>query len=191
MTHEVHSALRNYNRRPTGPNPWAGHGTAFEWDLYGQSQLPEEYAGVDVLFSVLPWPNGWSVFEERAGAAGEDRTYTGFIRSVVTLAESAAVPCYFLTAKRSLSLLPRAWRLGKVRLFGAIVDMVGCGPPITIEPIDVLLFLRALARRYDCVGDFCCGFGQTARVFAECGKRYAVSDYNADCVAYVSGRSAG
>jgi hypothetical protein len=189
MTQEVHSALKNHNQRPTGPNPWAGHGLAFEWDLYGQSQLPTQYADADVLFSVLPWPNGWSVFEERAEATGGNRTYTGFMQSVVTLAESSAMPCYFLTAKRSLSLLPRTWRRGKIRLFGEVVDLVGSGPPITVEPLDVSLFLKALARQYNCVGDFCCGFGQTARIFAECGKRYVASDYNAECVAYVSGRS--
>jgi 2-polyprenyl-3-methyl-5-hydroxy-6-metoxy-1,4-benzoquinol methylase len=43
-----------------------------------------------------------------------------------------------------------------------------------------------LARRYARVGDFCCGYGRTLRLFARHGKRFTGSDYNARCIGYIA-----
>ena len=43
-----------------------------------------------------------------------------------------------------------------------------------------------LAARYSCIGDFCCGYGRTAKRFNEAGKRFVVSDYNPAWIGYMA-----
>jgi hypothetical protein len=46
--------------------------------------------------------------------------------------------------------------------------------------------LHALAQRYDVAGDFCAGYGRTARFFLRSGKRAVVSDFNPQCIGYIA-----
>jgi hypothetical protein len=188
MSDGVHSALKNHNKVPSNPFSHRDRGAVFQWDAYGKAALPESYSSVDVLFAALPWPTGWKVFEERAGAVSGERSYAGFIRSVVEMTQATSLPAFYVTAKPSLKWFPSSWWRFPVGLFGSTVDLVGTEPlPGAEGEMKITDFIAVLAKRFDCVGDFCCGYGQTGRIFAECGKTFVMSDYNDECIRYLRG----
>lgn len=46
--------------------------------------------------------------------------------------------------------------------------------------------LALLARKYKKVGDWCCGYGYSGRVFLSQGREAVLSDYNAKCIGYIA-----
>jgi hypothetical protein len=45
--------------------------------------------------------------------------------------------------------------------------------------------LHYVARYHSCIGDFCCGYGQSARIFRSEGKQFVCSDFNASCIGFI------
>ena len=48
------------------------------------------------------------------------------------------------------------------------------------------MIMRSLAIRFNYVGDFCAGYGNTCRIFKEHGKSFIASDINPKCVYYIA-----
>jgi SAM-dependent methyltransferase len=124
--------------------------------------LPADYAACDVLYADLPWPNGMAAFNDRAAADGTidhqgvRKLPPPDVSAPIRLNQWAAVVAAYHTTD-----MPQR-----------------CGTDIEV--------IGHLARRYARVGDFCCGYGRTLRLFARHGKRFTGSDYNARCIGYIA-----
>lgn len=190
------------NLRPAHPAnaPMTGcatrGGVAFVHDLM-TGPLPDAYAACDVLYADLPWKSGFAEFNRRAGI-DDGRTYEEFLAAVDAAVRESGRPAVLTTGKHSLGILqPDATapvRLSWLNLQPGTAALYGLdhGP---LDPDDgstatTHRVLHALARWYDCAGDFCCGYGLTGRVFAAARKRYVLSDHNPACIGEIAATAA-
>ena len=171
---------------------WEGAGClAFVHDLMSAPTLPGEFLICDVLVTDLPWRIGYETFNRRAGVI-DGRTYGTFMTRVSEIVESTSVPLYLITGKHALRHLPAPDCALFMRLNEDDALAIGYRPGGEVERSYGVSqeFLAELARRYDVAGDFCAGYGRTARFFLRAGKRAVMSDYNARCIGYIAEHAA-
>ena len=186
---DYHSALKPPVTDAPAVDRWEGLNVlAFVHDLMTAPTLPAEYAKVEVLVADLPWQTGFKKFNERAGITETGRTYAAFMRRVREIVESTGVPTYLITGRHALPKLPTPDVILPMVLNQDEAVAIGYRPgsETDFEYGVAQEFLLALATRYRVAGDFCCGYGRTARTFLRQGKRAVVSDFNASCVGYIS-----
>ncbi len=152
--------------------------------------LPPEYKACDVLYTDLPWRPGFEEFNRRAGVEG--REYQEFLAAVSRIVNDFPGPVVLVTGKHARRDLPAPDHVMKSRLNGApcIALSYRLDPAkFCINPefcfCDVEMFLTWLAERFECVGDFCCGYGRVGRIFQEYGRRWVMSDFNPTCIGYI------
>jgi hypothetical protein len=176
----VNSPLLNQARHPQG--------VAFVHDLLTAPALPAEFAECDVLYADLPWRNGFSEFNRRAGV-NDDRTYSEFLKTVARLLEDERRPVFLLTGKHALRQLPPPDFTRAVRMFqfSALAVVYNATPTHrSLRWTTATALLDQLGGLHRSVGDFCCGYGSSVRAFAEAGRRFVASDFNPRCVGYIA-----
>jgi hypothetical protein len=158
-------------------------GIAFRYDITTRL-LPPEYGPCDVFYSDLPWRtcSGFKTFNDRADI-NDGRTYSGFMESISAIVTTVTIPTILLTGPHAKPYLPAPsykfpLRLNEYRALVYCFHFNG-RPPVTKTAAELL---HALAQRFDCIGDFCCGYGTAGRIFAQYGKRFVMSDFNAQCI---------
>lgn len=161
--------------------------TAFVHDLMTSPALPGEFDDCDVLVTDLPWQVGYQTFNDRAGVA-DDRTYGTFMDRVSEIVESTTCPLYLVTGRHALPKLPEPDAVLPMRLNedDAVAVAYRPGPEADKSYGVAPEFLHALAQRYQLAGDFCCGYGRTARFFLRSGQRAVLSDFNPNCIGYIA-----
>jgi hypothetical protein len=170
---------------------WAGHGSvAFVHDILA-GPLPAEYASCDVLYADLPWRAGFGRYNQRAGVT-DGRTFRQFMTAVAAVLDQHRGPAVLVTGKHALPYLPAPSQLVPLTMpvldqpaLAVLYNMAVSGEWVTTD--DLLAYLAAAYIR---VGDFCCGYGRTARTFAEAGRTFVASDHNPECVGYVAAHAA-
>lgn len=168
---------------------WEGERcVAFVHDILTSPTLPDIYGQCDVMAIDLPWQNGYERFNERAGIA-DGRTYAQFMARVSELVETGSVPpLYLVTGKHALPRLPKPDVVLPMRLNEDEAVAIGYRPGLESEGQYGVApeFLHALAQRYECAGDWCCGYGRTGRFFLRSGKRAVLSDFNPQCIGHIA-----
>jgi hypothetical protein len=156
-------------------------GVAFVHDI--RVGLPLAYMGCDVLYADLPWRAGFAEFEKRAGEPA-GASYAEFLKAVGEIVQADGRLIILVTGPHARSLLPLEDQRLDLLLNGnpAIAAAYHGTIPWVNNTIDLL---HCLADTYRCIGDFCCGYGRAGRIFAEHGKRFVMSDYNAQCIGYI------
>jgi hypothetical protein len=154
--------------------------------------FPSAMERCDVLYAEPPWPVGYNEFAERAPVSGG---FEDFMAAMGHGLLSADKPAVIIGGKLYRKHLPEATREVPCRLDGANVDAVAyvygdveC-PSLDATNPHTAFIIADLAQHYQCVGDFCCGFGKTAHAFADAGKNFVVSDSNPECIGYIAMQS--
>lgn len=160
-----------------------GGSTAFAHDI--TTGMPSEYDACDVLYADLPWRNGMDEFNHRAGIQG--LTYKQFMGAMSDIATNDPRPVVYVTGQHALKSLPKADHVAPLHLneWAAIAIMYRPSTPTRKWGTATELLLD-LANRHDRVGDFCCGYGRTLKIFAKAGNRFTGSDYNTQCIGYIA-----
>lgn len=167
---------------------WEGAGcTAFVHDLLASRALPADFDVCDVLVTDLPWQVGYQTFNDRAGV-DDGRTYAMFMDRIVEIVESTRCPLYLVTGRHALTRLPVPDAVLPMRLNEDEAIAIAYRPGVEANSSYGVVpeFLHSLAQRYDTAGDFCCGYGRTARFFLRSGKRAVMSDFNPTCIGYIA-----
>lgn len=181
-----HSALRP----PLAGLAWRarfeGDGScAFVYDLVRHAALPAEYAGCDVLYTEMAWERGYPVFLERADAA--QSTFAEYQAAIGAVIEATTLPVFLITGKAALRRLPAPASRQAMTINGGDCLLAVYHTTYPCAHQTNLQLLEWLASRYQCVGDFCCGYGNTGRVFQQQqGKRWVMSDLNGACIDYIA-----
>lgn len=153
--------------------------------------LHPEMGECQALYADPPWPAGFEVFNERAQTPGG--TWKGFMAKIGKIIAESKKPIFLTLGMRALGLLPGADNVFHLRLNHADVLLgVWNAPDVEVRgKCTAFRFLEMLVERYECIGDFCCGYGTTGRVFLGAGgKRVILTDYNARCIGRI-GQIAG
>lgn len=161
-----------------------GQSVALVHDLFS-GPLPPEFADCDVLYADLPWRHGFGVFNHRTGT-NDGRTYAGFLKAVSDVVDGAQAGTVLVTGVHALPFLPRPTSLQYVRLNGDPALAFFYKMKCVQGAKDATDLLAALARRYARIGDFCCGYGRSARIFWQAGREFTASDYNSTCIGHIA-----
>jgi hypothetical protein len=180
---DYHSALQPELDAPPLQRFEIGSSVAFMHDLES-GPLPSEYASCDLLYVEPPWREGYEEFNARAGVVG--RSYRHLMRSIGVAIYASKAPSVVI-AGNAIGLLPPPSSVmsSTLHTYRVTVLLYGLSPPTCVKPSNESL-IRALLQRYDRVGDFCCGYGLTARLALEAGKSFVVSDVNPRCIGYIA-----
>ena len=144
--------------------------------------LPDEYFDCDVIYSELPWRNGMATYNKRAG---KSTAYADFLKAMVAVVEEGRRTVY-VTGAHALPSLPDADLIAYPRLneWEAVALFYNFAPRSASWDTATEIILD-LAKKYRRVGDPCCGYGRTLRLFAAAGRTFVGSDYNAQCIGYI------
>jgi hypothetical protein len=144
--------------------------------------LPSEMDRCDVIYGECPWPEGFKVFDERAGTGG--RKYNVFKFAVRAMIESEKRPIYLICGQELLSSLPSPVDVQPVRLNKNWVQFAYWNDTCDDSRKTSNLGLTSyLGTRYSCLGDFCCGYGMPLFHFLKGGgESFVGADHNGKCI---------
>lgn len=187
MTIPYHSALKGIRLEEAEPCARFEYGKSLAFVHDAFEPVPAEFDQCDFFYQEPPFPHGAKVFDARVNIAG--RTYSDLAAHLSRFITATSKPVVMPVAKSALRLLPPTSQTLDVKLVhqknGWTVKLgvwnTYIGAPKTTEEA-----LHTLLDSYDCVGDLFCGYGHTAFVAAERGKRFVVSDYNPTCIGFIA-----
>jgi len=158
--------------------------TAFQWDIV-KNGLSLSYDVCDVFYVDIPWRHGYQKFISKAGQGGS--SYEDFIKSLNKVI-SLGVPIVIVAGKSLAKFVPNPEVLFKVMMVQgspALAYVFNFKMPEIKKTQDIVEYL---ADRFECLGDFCCGYGFSGDIFYKKGKWFVMSDINPYCVGYIKSR---
>ena len=144
--------------------------------------LPNEFAKCDCLYSELPWRKGFYEFDKRAGIWGRD--YSDFLAAVRRHIEAGNKPAVIVTGVHAVKRLA-PHMICETQLNGENMLALVWNMRVPVSG-DTHRVLQTLTENFDCIGDFCCGYGGTGMAARRAGKQFVMSDHNGSCIRYVA-----
>lgn len=164
-----------------------GHCVAMQNDFVDNG-IPLEMRACDVIFAETPFPAGFKIFDERAGVT-ESRSFSLFADATAEWLSDETRPSYLILGKMLLKSLPTPAGVVESSLNHGRVLIAWWNDDFKGDTSSNLTFIEELARRYDCIGDFCCGYGEPLFHFLRHGgKTFVGSDHNGKCIRAVDYR---
>lgn len=157
-------------------------GTAHVHDL--SAGIPAAMYKASVWYADLPWRAGFEKFGDRAGKPQslEFSTLMGKINRLILAAEKPAVMVTGRHAKAFFN--PDA--VSPCILNGSdAIAMLWKIRPFKGKPTGEQI-LANLALEFSTVGDFCCGYGTSGRIFKQAGRSFVLSDLSAKCIGHIA-----
>ena len=149
--------------------------------------IPKEIKECDVIYSDPPWPHGFPVFNERAGAI-DGRTFNSFADRLAVEIKKINKPIYFVCGKTLINKLPPNQGTLPVALNGGSATLVWWNDEFKdfVKTSDDII--KSLARRYASMGDCFCGYSLSLKTFINYGGKFVVgSDFDGKCIAVSNG----
>jgi hypothetical protein len=156
---------------------------AFVHDIINCS-FANEFCNCDLLYAEPPWRHGFEIFNDRA-KVDDARTYPQFMNAIGDIIKSVLIPVVIIIGKHAVGYMPSPNEIISTNLNGYPALAYVYHTQLGVKCPNTEYLLSWLARRYSCVGDFCCGYGGTGRIFSRFGKSWVMSDYNPDCINYI------
>jgi hypothetical protein len=156
---------------------------AFIFDIE-KGELPKEYTDCDILYTELPWSHGYKIFNDRANNTGTNFEF--FLSKIKEIIKSTDKPTVIVCGKSFIDKLPIPKKIEDINLNG--YSALACIYNFDSEGMkfrNIYTLLDSLATKFECIGDFCCGYGNSGRVFAKYGKRFVLSDINPKCIGFI------
>lgn len=180
----IHSFRREEIAQRTGvTRSSAGGSVVFVHDV--RHGLTYDYDLCDLIYSEVSWMKGYEIFKGRAEK--DSGTFKDYQRAIARIISQATCPVILVCGKQTLKSLPYHQSELRIKLNGYWEMAYGWG--IDISGIsagtneDLLYYL---AKAYNTVGDFSCGYGVSGGIFKICGKKFVMSDINEKCVTYIA-----
>lgn len=181
-----HSALKQGKGEEAEPlqgvHTDAQGNTCFVWDVT-TPDIPEAYLTCDLIYAEPSWPGGLERFDARAGVKTD--SYAAYAGAIASFIERLNKPTVMFVGANALRHTPPPDFTVSAILNGNKVQAAFWNGAFATGNSNQEI-IRNLAKRYDRVGDFCCGYGTTGRLFMEAGKTCVLTDYNANCCGYIA-----
>ena len=127
----------------------------------------------------------------------ERRHYFDFVGAVSRIITNSSAAFVLAWGKHAERLLPPCdWKMPMAsgdHDYGNGMIFYGWG--LSYPPASRLLtreqMLVGLCNNYSCIGDFCCGYGETGYYAILAGKRFVLSDHNPQCIGDIAENHGG
>lgn len=189
-TMDYHSALKPEEEVTGELDRYESDGNlVFTHDLLDGSV--EEFGRGNVLYTEIPWREGYDEFIERAGAEPRDNGWKEYLKAVTYLIEGLDVPAYLVGGKRIIKYLsPDDIHKIRFELHNMDAYLLMFGEVIPKEDrymLDTRLdVLDWVTENYEVILDPSCGYGGTAKAALEAGSNFVCSDINPKCTYYIA-----
>ena len=141
-----------------------------------------DFYHADVVYIEPAWKDGYEVYAERAGC--KEQSYDNYLIAIRRIIAALGIPAYSVIGKAMLKRLsPDFTAPVKIHGYPCLLASWNAEPFVVKTNYDAA---DEVAKRYDRILDFCCGYGNTARSALRFGKSFVCSDFNGKCVYYVA-----
>lgn len=149
----------------------------------------EAFKACDCIYSEIAWQAGYGRFTE--GTEAEGSSHADYLDGIVRCIEGLQVPAFIVCGKREAKRMqPDAQKDIAFMYHGGSRAVLAAWNAAIPDYVESELDARGcIIGEHSCVLDPCCGYGNTARIAVQAGKRGIMSDVNAECIAYI--RSGG
>lgn len=143
------------------------------------------YASANAIHSELSWHNGYKIFTKSTIA--ENTSFDGYIKGILIVINALKVPTFLMVGPRLIKSLNPDWIMpthfhahnGADSLYAVY------NHPQDISFNDETEAILHMAKNYDTVLDFCCGYGNILNPVIVQEKKAILSDINTDCIHYI------
>ena len=185
-----HTALSTgsitYKNVPETTKAMHSKGTMLQNDIIKQG-LPEAFDECDVFYSEPPWTKGFKVFNERANVT--DSSYQDLISALQKIILQTSRPVYLTSSKSMIKGLPEPNQLFETKLNGGDALLGVWNDEYFDDKTNTNVICQNLGKRYFCMGDFTCGYGDCILNFLKGGgQRFVASDFDGKCITVMSTR---
>lgn len=143
------------------------------------------YNTCDIIYSEPSWIDGYQKFLERSESK-EESTYLQYLDAINEWINQFECPFALLLGKHALKNICRFDSSITIKLFGYDAGIYGWRIDLSkYQSKTNIEFIEKLANDFQRVGDFCCGYGNTGKIFKERGKNFIMSDINKKCISYI------
>lgn len=145
--------------------------------------LPKHFDRADVLYAEVPWRYGYNEFMKRAHVV--DINYQDFLSGLNRIIKENNKPIIILGGKELGKYIPKPQQVFNTRLIiGSYA--VAYVYNYSMKPFEISAqIIDFLATRFNCLGNFCCGYGYTGNIFFRSGKKFVMSDVNSGCIGHI------
>jgi len=139
--------------------------------------LPEQYAACDFIYSEPSW----------RAAFPDSGSYKIFLAAIRGIIRADNRPKIIMTGRHALASFPTPTITKEIKLNGGSAIVTGYGDEVVrlFDVEDARSIIENAASVFDRVGDFCCGYGRTARIFTRAGKKSVSSDIDQTSIGYI------
>lgn len=176
-----HTALAEADWNHSAERVETPYGVAFRHDIF--DGYTSEYDACDVLYTDIPMACGFDVFERRAGIL--KRNYIDFMLAMQRFIKYSNKPTVVMGGARAANFFQPLSINYKSKLNGLDVYAICFNMDLEQHENEHEILLE-LALRFNCIGDFCCGYGRAGRIFQSQKKRFVMSDYNDFCIGHIA-----
>jgi hypothetical protein len=186
---KVYSTALSKNLSPTVKYKYTGDmikdNIAFLHNI--ENECPDYYKNVDVFYSEPAWAHGYNLFMNKSKF--KSSSFGNYVENICNFIKNFDKPAIIICGKKDSALYKK---LVPFKSEDIILKIHNCKCVALFYKIDLKInftnneeILTYISKKYNCVGDFCCGYGNTADVFYNHGKNFVVSDVIDECIAYI------
>lgn len=158
----------------------SGESVAFAFDI-NKCQLPKEYDRCDVLYIEPSWKSGIREFNKRAGV--KDYAFLQYKSALESIVGVISIPLVIVAGSDFNDMPFQKKYYTKLNGYPCFAFVFGKLELQNVESNESIL--SELADKFNCIGDFCCGYGLSGKIFRRYGKEFVMSDYNKRCINYI------
>lgn len=156
--------------------------TAFKYDFIPVKVLPKEYNECDFLYVEVPYPQGIKIFDERANIK-QARNVDDFALALREIIQDCKKPIGIVTSKILHKKLPTPTDTYEMKIHVGKVTFALHNLDCKYKFRTSSELMNFVANQFNCLGDFCCGYGFPLMEFLNYGgKKIIASDYNDKCI---------
>mgnify|MGYP003538206388 CR=1 FL=1 len=139
----------------------------------------DQFNKCDILYSEPAWRHGYDIFMSKAGY--EKRSFEQYVTDICSFVKLSKKPAIIITGVKDSKLYQNNLKFedSKIKL-----KVHNCNAMALFYNIPAILvndnieLLNIISKKFNNVGDFCAGYGNTADVFHKAGKNFVMSDVN-------------
>jgi len=152
--------------------------------------LPEAFSECDAIYSEMPWRAGYDEFNNRAGM-NNAIPFNEFINKVNAVIAQLEIPIFLVWSKTLKNRVAPDAYIQPVTLHKQPAVIFAWNVDGFDLPFEWPDYVQAICKKYNCIGDWCCGYGSTAYYAHQEKKRTVASDVNRNCINYLADESQG
>ena len=179
-----HSALEKYNQEIELSDPISSFNykgsTCFTHDIC--EGVPQEFKKCDCIYFEPFWESGFKKFKDKSGICFD---YNDTLDKINKFIESVDIPVYTIMSKPATKRMVKPDCIQRVLLHDYESNLLVWNDEIETSNETNFDIIKRLSYKYNLVGDFMCGYGNTGMIFTANGKKFIMSDLLTKCVTTV------